>query len=295
MMRSAIALVATVLLAHAVIETAAAQSLPADDFTKGYQAIAAQWLDRLRPLARRTFTLLAGVELAVSGIAWGLRGGSFDETLGKFTLKVAVLSFMFVVILYFHEWIPAIINSFVDAGAHAAGVTALDPTAVAEEGIALSGLLMKAAFDKGLFAVLTAEGMAAVWAGAVIVLAFAAIAAQLVITLIEAYIAVTAGVFFVGFAAFRGTAPFADRYLVYAVAVGVRLFLLYLLVGAGAGIVSTWSAEITSMAVFDYVTSFRIVGGAIIFALITWIIPNRVAHHLTDGASFNIAEAVRVS
>jgi type IV secretion system protein TrbL len=265
----------------------------AGDFTEEFRLAASGWTDSLRPLAQRTFALLAGIEFAVSAAAWGLRRGSADDVLGQLFLKVALVSFLFMCLTFFDEWIPAIVNSFVRAGQEAAGVTELNPTGVLELGLDLYASMVEGSMDLGML-LSPAESFAVVWSGLGVMMAFAVVAAQLVVLLIESYIAVTAGVFFLGFASFRGTASFADRYLVWAVGVGVRLFLVYLVVGIGIGVTEQWTAMLDGMGEFDFFTAFRIVGGSLVFAIVAVVIPNRTAGYLLSGASFGLSEAVRM-
>ena len=51
--------------------------------------------------------------------------------------------------------------------------------------------------------------------------------------LVESYVVVGAGFIFLGFGGSRWTAPYVERYIALAVAVGVKLMVLYMLIGAG--------------------------------------------------------------
>ena len=54
--------------------------------------------------------------------------------------------------------------------------------------------------------------------------------------MVESYIVVTGGLFFIGFMAFRGTAPLGEGYLQYIVYVGVKLFFIILIASVAASI-----------------------------------------------------------
>lgn len=285
--------VAVVLVIFTALAQAALAQEVAEDLTDEFRLAAGVWTDRLRPLAQRTFALLAGIEFAVSAVVWGFRREGFNEAVGQFFLKCAVLSFLFMCLIFFDEWIPAIVNSFVLAGQTAAGTPALNPTQVLELGLELYGKMMENVFGWGMLTS-PAETFAAVFGGFVVLLSFGVIAAQLVILLVESYIAVTAGVFFLGFAAFRGTAGFADRYLIWAVGVGIRLFLVYLVIGIGVGVAEGWAEYIGTIGTIDYFAAFRVVMGALVFALVAIIIPNRTARYLLSGTSFGLSDAVRM-
>jgi type IV secretion system protein TrbL len=129
----------------------------------------------------------------------------------------------------------------------------------------------------------------------IVLLAFISIAAQLVMTLVESYLVVTGGVVFLGFAAFRGSAPIADKYLVYAVQVGVKLFLLYLMVATGMAMVSTWVADMQQqLAIFggNFKPLFDLLAGTVVFALLVWRIPTQVSHFLTQSVHLHLREAL---
>ena len=70
----------------------------------------------------------------------------------------------------------------------------------------------------------------------IILLCFVALAAHLLITMIESYIVVTGGLFFIGFMAFRGTAPLGEGYLQYIFYVGIKLFFIILIASVAASI-----------------------------------------------------------
>ena len=292
-LRWALALSGAAVLTAYMTEVAFAQTV-SSDITDEFRLAAVDWTGRLKPLAQKTFALLAGVEFAVSAIVWGFQREAFDDAIGQFFIKCALLSFLFMCLLFFDTWIPAIVNSFVVAGQTAVGTSSLNPTEVVELGLELNGKMMKQVFGLGLL-ISPAQQFAVAWSSIVLLIAFAVIAAQLVILLIESYIAVTAGVFFLGFAAFRGTVSFTDRYLVWAVSVGVRLFLIYLIIGIGMGVAESWTGYLDTVGALDYFAAFRIVIGAVIFALVAVIIPNRTARYLVEGASFGLHDAFRSS
>lgn len=289
--RYAIVLIAAAGVTALLADLAFGQEV-AEDITESFRTAAGEWTGRLKPIAQRTFAILAALEFAVSAVVWGFKRESFDEAVGQFFIKCTLLSFLFMCLISFDSWIPAIVNSFIAAGQTAAGTDALDPNRVIELGLELYGKMMESVYGMGMLTS-PAPSFAAVIGGFVILIAFAIIAAQLVILLIESYIAVTAGVFFLGFAAFRGTASFSDRYLVWAVSVGVRLFLIYLVVGIGVSVAEEWATYIETVGAINYGASFRVVIGAVVFALVAVIIPNRTSRYLMDGVSFGLSDALK--
>lgn len=289
-LRLALVGVAAVLLF--TVEPAAAQVVT-DELTEPYRLIQWDWYYRLSPIAQRTFLTFAAFEFAVSAYVWGFRRQDFDDAVAQFFLKFLLLSVLYFFLIAWIHWGPILTNSLAKAGQIASGQPGLSPTAVAETGIDLHGKMMSKAFGWGLL-INTADSFAALVAGFIVTLSFAVIAVQLVIALVESYIVIGTGVFFIGLAAFRGTSSFTDRYFVYAFSVGIRLFLLYLLVGVGQEVAEGWVNTIDAMSVVDYKMALRMVVGSLIFAGIAIVIPNRAARQLTDGATFGLPEAIKM-
>ena len=102
------------------------------------------------------------------------------------------------------------------------------------------------------------------------------------------------GLLFLGFAAFRGTAAFAENLIAYTFGIGIKIFLLYLVVGLGSQIAISWIPLIQSSTFFGPASPLlQIVGGAIIFAVLAIRVPNAVASRLSGSSSFGIAAALR--
>ena len=97
-----------------------------------------------------------------------------------------------------------------------------------------------------------------------VVFAFGIIAAQLLLTNVESYIVVGGGVLLLGFAGSRWTADIASRYLSYAVAIGIKLFSLYLIIGIGNSLAGQWGVLLASPdATLNPRIYFQILGGAL--------------------------------
>ena len=113
---------------------------------------------------------------------------------------------------------------------------------------------------------------------------------SMLVTLIESYIVVNAGVLFLGFAGSRWTTTFAEKFLSYAVSVGVKLFVTYLIIGAGQHISDTWASTITTdMVVSDYLT---ILVGALVYMFLAWQIPSLASSMLTGAVSMTLGSAM---
>jgi type IV secretion system protein TrbL len=264
-----------------------------DDLVTGYQTASSSWLGALVPMAARTFGILAGLEIAVGALMWVVNRRTVDEMLRGFIRKILVLGLFYVFLSQFPLWVPRIVQGFQAAGQAAGKTQELSPSGVMKVGIDLATRLLAAANDAG-FLVSGATVFLAPLATLIVMIAFISIAAQLVMTLVESYLVVTGGVIFLGFAAFRGSAPLADKYIVYAVQVGAKLFLLYLLVSTGLAISGTWTQDLAQVGMFggNLKPLFDVLAGSIVFALLVWRIPTQVSHFLTQSVHLHLREAL---
>jgi type IV secretion system protein TrbL len=86
-----------------------------------------------------------------------------------------------------------------------------------------------------------------------------------------------------GFAAFRGTASISERYLSFTIGVGLKLFVIYLLVGAGTLLAPEWGKLINETSMLDYKIPFTIAFAALMYAAVAMRIP-QLAGALASGS-----------
>jgi type IV secretion system protein TrbL len=267
-----------------------------DGIADAYATASHTWLGRLLPIAQRTFALLATLELIISGTLWTLRRDSLDDIAGRFLIKFILLSFMLTLITGFHTWVPTIVAGFTTAGEQATGLAGLSPSTVLSLGWrASASLLHSISLSNAVFNPVTS--LFVVLLAFVLWLAFVVIAAQLLRVLVESYLILSGGVIFLGFAGFRATAGYAENYVNYAVAVGIKIFVLYLIVGIGMSLATSWanmlSADSWSVGSGNPTLLPQIVGGILILALLTVTLPGAFAGRITGSHSLGVAQALR--
>jgi type IV secretion system protein TrbL len=290
----ALALVVLLVAAGPVLAQAPAQAPVLDGIATQYRNAARLWRPRLVPVAQQLFMVLASLEFAVSGAIWALRKDSLDDLAAKFLLKFTLVAFLLALITGFTSWIPLIMNGFAAAGERAIGASAtVSPSGIIDIG-RQTALTVLNTLDVGVLLKNPAMAVFGALAALIVALAYVVIAAQLVLVLIESYIVLGGGVLFLGFAAFRGTAGFADSLIAYAFGIGIKVFLLYLIVGLGTGVARTWIPLIQSSTFFGPDSPLlEVVGGAVIFAILAIHIPNAIARRVAGHANFGIAQALR--
>ena len=261
-----------------------------DDFRTAVEAAR----PALLAIATGTFGVLAVIEIAMSGIIWTFKKDSWSEILGSLVLKLAWMAFAFSLIASFSVWFPPVIEGFQAAGqAVAPGV--VGPTDILGLGVTLSGSLIQSFFEGvGLLDFTFSMLGTAVFVGAaclLIAISFALVAAHVVVVLVESFVALAAGALVLGFAAFRGTASLADRFVAYVFNLGIRVFSLFLVVGIGQDVVEGWVPYVVA-SVDDLPAMLAVLGGSVTFALLAFIVPIKVSSLLTRDLAIGFEKAL---
>ena len=285
---------AAVVATIAAAQQASASGSYLNGIGDAYRLAASGWRARLVPIAQRTFMLLAALEFCVSGLVWAIKRDALDDLAAKFLLKFTLIAFLLTLITSFNLWFPAILNGFATAGEQVIGRGTMSPDAIIAVGGSLAYSILKSisltvlAHDVliGAFGLVCAVAVAG---------AYIAIAIQVLVVMIESYVVVLGGgVLFLGFAASRWTAAMAEHVIGYALFLGARIFLLYLLVGVGMDITKTFVLVIGAGQLFSEPSPLlQVTGGALAFAYLITRVPYDVAWKLTGQQSFGLAQALR--
>lgn len=285
---------AVVLTAVAVAIACAPSALSAqvlDNTQTAYRNTVSTWLGPISAIATRLFVALAAIEVAVSGALYTLRRDSLDEMASKFLLKFIVLSVVLMLITSAGYWLRPIINGLALAGqVGGGGVSNIGPSGIVDLGLRIAwgmidttGLPISFASLETAFYALTSR--------LVITFAFVAVAVMVILTWVEAYVALAGGVLFLGFGGMRATAQFAENYLAFLFYIGARLFVLYLLLGIGITIIQ---GQVASMPPAMTPSQMgELLAMSVIFAAITLRVPTSIAGRVAGSGSFGIAQALR--
>ena len=266
---------------------------PADAFSPLHLQFAAEaktWFDVLFAYATRLFQMLAMIEVGLGAILWMQAQQSGDQIVMGLLRKFLWMGFMYAVLLFADTWIPAVINSFIKAGMEAGNVSLLKPGEVFMQGLALADQLLK---NLGSWSLLSnpVATTVALFAGLCLFLSYTFIAVKLSFTLIESYVIVGAGVFLLGFGAFRGTVNIAEKYLSYVISVGIKLLVIYLITGAGMGLAEFWEKLINNAEAMQASSGpLSVAGAAIAFGVVAWMLPSLVASLVHGATGFGLGE-----
>ncbi len=276
-----------------------------DQIQNTYQQSTSSWMNGAIRIARNIFALVVGVEFAWWGIQRLLRGGELHELLTSAMMKVVTLGFFFTFMTYAPQWIPDIVHSFSNIGQQLGGSFASTPSDVFDLGIEVANQLIQSLAPPD--ASLTAIGkffVAAIIVGLsalVVVIAFAIIALQLLITNIESYIVLGAGLVFSGFFGSRWTLPFAEKYIGYAVHVGIKLMVLYLIVGLAPTVANNATSFIHNMSAsagssYPPLADYLNIGfGSLVFGVIAYMIPSLAGSLLSGNPAMSMGNTMPVA
>lgn len=234
-----------------------------------------QWSSRLQGYARSLFWLLAAIDLVLIVGPLVLRNADIGEIFEALIKFVLVIGFFASLLIFSVQWSEAIVNSFRQAGAAAAGVgTQLAPGD-------MFGLGVNLAYTVSDVNTLNPGVAVAVAVSAVIILlCYTFIAAFMALTLVESYIVINASVLFMGLGGSKFTREYAISIMRYALSVGAKLFVLTLIVGLVLESARQWQAAYQH----DNTSMWTMVGLALVCALLSKTIPDLI-QSLINGVS----------
>ncbi|NYS17127.1 P-type conjugative transfer protein TrbL, partial [Achromobacter xylosoxidans] len=237
---------------------------------------AANWDDRLRGYATRLFWMLALIQFIWTFFPLVFRQADFGEIVGELIRFVLVIGFFAALLMYSREWAQAVVDSFRQAGASAAGLgdKALKPGDMFGTAVELANTVGNAETWNPLTATMIAL------AGVVVLLCFAFIAAFMGLTIIESYVVINASVMFMGLGASQWTREYAIAIMRYALSVGAKLFVLTLLVGLVITSAKQWQAAYNQ----DSASMWTMVGLSLVCAYLSKTIPDLVQGIITGSS-----------
>jgi type IV secretion system protein TrbL len=267
-----------------IVHTADAQappfntSVPGDIMTQ-FRNQRITWTTNIWVYANALFGILAVIEFAWSAAVMLLEKSDLQSWTAALVRKIMWIGAFYALLINGRLWIPAIIDSFTQIGAAAAGLGApLNPGDVFAQGIGIAGALLDAASTSAFFTN-PGSSLALAFAALLIVVSYIVITINFLVTFVESYLIISVGFLFLGFGGSRWTAPYVERYIGLAVAIGIKIVLLYCLISAGLGLGNGWLAEARGVGTSAHpsMTAFDVMGAALIFMMLCWQIPKLFA------------------
>jgi type IV secretion system protein TrbL len=261
-----------------------------DNIAQTFQWAGQRYMAIMQPFAEKIFFGLVLIELMITCIHFLADQDEPTRLLAGLTKKCLALGFLYAMIVKAPIWFSAIIDGFEQIGGDAAGIPGLSPSTVFTNGLSLFQTIYHGFAALGWFHV-TMAALIALIAGLIMFLSFALIAGQMLLALSEAYLGIGGGVLILGFSGSRWTIKFAEGFLGWIGGVGIKLLFLYLLVGVGMTITAGWNSALAGWTIGDPSLPLTIAGGALIFLLLAWMIPNTAASIVGGAVSLNLNQA----
>jgi P-type conjugative transfer protein TrbL len=244
-----------------------------------------QWAPRLHDYALWLLGCLAVIQLVWTFAPLVMRGAELGDILHELVKFILVIGFFYAMLDHATEWGGAIVNSFRQAGAHAAGLGSAElmPGDMFSTAVDFSRQVLTAGVS--MFSPITSVVVAV--SALIVLMCFTFIAALVFVTLVEAYIIINAAVLFMGFGGSQWTREYALAPIRYAVAVGAKLFVLTLIVGLIMQVSAEWSAAYTN----DEASLMTLVGLSLVCAYLTKTIPELIGG-MINGTSMGGGSAI---
>lgn len=232
---------------------------------------AAVWDGKLRVYAQRLFWLLATIQLVWTFFPLVFKQADFGEIVGELIRFIMVIGFFYALLLFSADWAEAVVNSFRQAGATAAGLgsTGLKPGDIFGTAVELANTMDNVETWNPLTSFMIAIS------SLIVLLCFAFIAAFMGLTIIESYVVINASALFMGFGGSQWTREYAMALVRYAVSVGAKLFVLTLIVGLIIDSAKDWAAAYNANA--DDASMWTMVGLSLACAYLAKTIPELIA------------------
>lgn len=248
-----------------------------------YQPVQGQWHAVIMPFAYSLFWKLVLLDVGWSSVKWVLERKPFEDLVSWLVTKAVTVGFFFTLMKLSDTWIPAIIDSFAFFGMKASGLYGTanaNPDTILNYGVDLAvnmiTLLGKLGVENKILLALPICFFALL-----VFAAFCVVAGQLLVTLIESYIVIGAGVIMLGFSGSKWTTDMATSYLKYAVGTGIKIMLAYLIVGAGLMVFKDMYIDVDHL-----LRSCAKVGAqSLIFVFLAWNIPSLASAMLSGSPS----------
>lgn len=259
----------------------------ANNILNTMQTVSSGWIPSVMVPAQKLFLDLAGLEVCWSMGEFILQKAQagWEALVIATAKKILQLSIFFWIVSNANTIFWLILNLFQSVSSDITGVALLSPGAILQNGVNFVSEI-ESGVPIAAFVSPTVTFTVA-FSNLLILLSFVIVAGQYMVTIVESYIATSAGILMLGFAGSRFTAQFADKYFAYAIGVGIKLLMCSVVVALGEGISTQLSSAMATPGFFAYGAIYsnlaELVGISLIYAFMAWYIP-QLASSLASGS-----------
>ena len=254
-----------------------------------FQNSAQQWQAVLTVIASKMFWYLAGIEFVWSNMVLALRGGDFSDFVSTNTKSILGIGIFYAFLTNAYTWSLALVSFFLQAGiasvAASGGTIPVgkpDAGNIFDIGVKIAVQVMTAGgATLNPFAVLI-DGLMAV----IFILIFSYLAALVAVAYVEMFVISGGLVIMLGFGGSSWTNDIAKRSMMFVIAAGTKLFVIYLIVGCSISVLNQWFQAYKTSSVFqsDGETMLGLLGICFLICVLAKQIPDMVQALLSGQA-----------
>lgn len=237
-----------------------------DQVVEKFAIKAAGWRGVVLNAAMWLFWTLGTISLVWTGGMMILRKADIGEFFAEFVRFILFFGFFLWLLRNGPEYASSIVQSLQRIGEQASGVSSITPSKIVDIGF----MILKQAF-KNISAWQPIDSLVGLILSAGILLLLAAVAVNMLLILVSAWILMYAGIFFLGFGGSRWTSDMALNYYKTVLGIAVQLFAMVLLVGIGNDLLSTFYDTMNKGTL-----NFEELGVMLVFCFALMMLVNRI-------------------
>lgn len=237
-----------------------------DQVVTEFATRASSWQTVVMNAATWLFWTLGTISLVWTGGMLILRKADIGDFFAEFIRFIMFFGLFLWLLRNGPQMASAIILSMQKIGEQASGISSVTPSGIVDIGFmiwkqAVSNLSLWSPIDSFVGAALSAG----------IMLLLAAIAVNMLLVMVSAWILMYAGIFFLGFGGSRWTSDMAINYYKTVLGIGVQLMTMVLLVGIGNDLLSGFYAKMNKGTL-----NFEELGVMLVFCFALLILVNKI-------------------
>lgn len=237
-----------------------------DQVVTEFATRASSWQSAVMNAATWLFWTLGTISLAWTGGMLILRKADIGDFFAEFIRFIMFFGLFLWLLRNGPQMASAIIQSMQKIGEQASGISSVTPSGIVDIGFmiwkqAVSNLSLWSPIDSFVGVALSAG----------IMLLLAAVAVNMLLVLVSAWILMYAGIFFLGFGGSRWTSDMAINYYKTVLGIGVQLMTMVLLVGIGNDLLSGFYAKMNKGTL-----NFEELGIMLVFCFALLILVNKI-------------------
>lgn len=261
-----------------------------DNIQEQYMQKALRWEAGLKNIALSLFGSLAVISIAWTFIKIVMQKNEATAFIPTMALQILTLGFFLYLVENGTSIARMILASFQKAGETVGGAGNITPSYVVINGFDCVFRVMEKIGEMDLSDSITV-GLPLMICGILICLAFTGVAILLLVTMIESYFVLYGGIIMLGFGALPWTREIPKNYLIYAINVGVKIFVLSLVVSVGVEFSSDWPGMIKASTIDQVMhVTLYLLAGALVFVAVAWKVPGIAAALSSGSLNFNASD-----